>query len=83
MVLFASRLDEVNRTEHPVWVFDEILGRIDWSKWEAWFDLTRGQPPIHPRGAGGCGVVWFFDADSVESCFRGGVTGAARFSVAG
>jgi transposase len=23
--------------------------RLDWSKWEADYDLTRGQPPIHPR----------------------------------
>ena len=28
---------------------DEILARIDWSPWEAGYDLTRGQPPIHPR----------------------------------
>lgn len=49
MVLFASRLDEVIAPEHPVRVLDQILSRIDWSAWEAGYDLTRGQPPIHPR----------------------------------
>ena len=48
-VLFASRLDEVIGVEHPVRFLNEILSRIDWSKWEAGYDLTRGQPPIHPR----------------------------------
>ena len=49
MVLFATRLDEVIGAEHPVRVLEEILSRIDWSPWEAGYDLTRGQPPIHPR----------------------------------
>jgi len=49
MVLFASRLDEVIAPEHPVRVLDLILSRIDWSAWEAGYDLNRGQPPIHPR----------------------------------
>ena len=30
-------------------MLDEILARIDWSPWEAGYDRTRGQPPIHPR----------------------------------
>lgn len=49
MVLFASRLDEVIGAGHPVRMLDEILSRIDWSAWEAGYDLTKGQPPIHPR----------------------------------
>jgi transposase len=49
MVLFTTRLDEVLAVDHPVRFLDEILGRIDWSPWEAGYDLTRGQPPIHPR----------------------------------
>ena len=49
MVLFAERLDEVVAIEHPVRLVDDILSRLDWSKWEAKYDLTRGQPPIHPR----------------------------------
>ena len=49
MVLFASRLDEVLAADHPVRMLDEILSRLDWSAWEAGYDLTRGQPPIHPR----------------------------------
>ena len=49
MVLFAERLDEVLAVDHPVRFLDEILSRIDWSPWEVGYDLTRGQPPIHPR----------------------------------
>lgn len=49
MVLFAERLDEVLAADHPVRMLDEILSRIDWSVWEAGYDLKRGQPPIHPR----------------------------------
>ena len=49
MVLFATRLDEVLEAAHPVRMLDEILARLDWSEWEAGYDLTRGQPPIHPR----------------------------------
>ncbi len=49
MVLFATRLDEVLAAEHPVRMLEEILSRIDWTPWEAGYDLTRGQPPIHPR----------------------------------
>ena len=49
MVLFTTRLDEVIGAEHPVRMLEEILSRIDWSPWEAGYDLTRGQPPIHPR----------------------------------
>ena len=49
MVLFATRLDEVLAVDHPVRMLEEILSRIDWSPWEAGYDLTRGQPPIHPR----------------------------------
>ena len=49
MVLFTTRLDEVLAVDHPVRMLEEILSRIDWSPWEAGYDLTRGQPPIHPR----------------------------------
>jgi len=49
LVLFPSRLDEAIGQDHQVRLLDEILGRLDWSKWEAAYDLRRGQPPIHPR----------------------------------
>jgi transposase len=49
MVLFPSRLDDAIGPQHNVRLLDEILGRLDWSKWESGYDLTRGQPPIHPR----------------------------------
>lgn len=49
LVMFPKRLDEAIEPGHVVRLLDEILSRIDWSGWEAEYDLTRGQPPIHPR----------------------------------
>jgi len=49
LVLFPSRLDEAIGQDHQVRLLDDILGRLDWSKWEAAYDLGRGQPPIHPK----------------------------------
>ena len=49
MVLFPRRLDEAVGADHLVRLFDDILTRLDWTIWEADYDLKRGQPPIHPR----------------------------------
>ena len=49
MVLFPSRLDDAIGQDHVVRLVDDILRRLDWSKWEADYHLKRGQPPIHPR----------------------------------
>lgn len=49
MVLFPSRLDDAIGQDHQVRLLDDILCRLDWSKWEAAYDLRRGQPPIRPR----------------------------------
>lgn len=49
LVLFPTRLDEAVGPDHRVRLLDDILGRLDWSKWEAAYDLRRGQPPFHPR----------------------------------
>jgi transposase len=49
IVLFPTRLDEAIGPDHVVRLFDTILSRLDWSRWEADYDLRRGQPPIHPR----------------------------------
>lgn len=49
LVLFPERLDQAIPADHSVRLLDEILGRIDWTAWELAYDLTRGQPPIHPR----------------------------------
>lgn len=48
-VLFPQRLDEAIGPGHTVRLLDDILARIDWSAWEAQYELRRGQPPIHPR----------------------------------
>jgi len=55
LVLFAARLDEVLGAVQPVRLPDEILGRVDWSLWEAQHHGGRGQPPIPPRVPAG---VW-------------------------
>jgi transposase len=48
-VLFGPTLDSTIREDDPVRLFDEVLAGLDWSSWEAEYDGTRGQPPIHPR----------------------------------
>lgn len=47
--LFAPTLDAMIGDDDPVRLFDEVLGGIDWTEWEAEYDGSRGQPPIHPR----------------------------------
>jgi transposase len=49
LMLFPERLDQVIPADHAVRLLDEILQRIDWKPWESSYDLTCGQPPIHPR----------------------------------
>jgi transposase len=49
MVLFAKRLDDVIPPLHSVRMLDELLGRIDWSSWEAKYHERLGQPAIPPR----------------------------------
>lgn len=49
MALFAPTLDAMISPDDPVRLFDEVLGGLDWSAWEAEYDGKRGQPPIHPR----------------------------------
>lgn len=57
LVMFPARLDEAVPAEHPVRRLNEILSRVDWSHWEQRYDLTRGQPPLHPRVLAG---VWLY-----------------------
>ena len=49
MVLFAERLDDAIPQSHIVRLLDEILSKLDWSKWEAKYHQRLGQPAIHPR----------------------------------
>lgn len=49
MALFAPTLDATISPDDPVRLFDEVLEGLDWSAWEAEYNGTRGQPPIHPR----------------------------------
>lgn len=48
IVLFAETLEDRISEDHPVRLLDEILGRMDWSPWEAGYHGSFGQPPIHP-----------------------------------
>jgi len=52
--LFAPTLDDMIDPDDPVRLFDEVLAGRDWSDWEAEYDLSRGQPPIHPRHVAAC-----------------------------
>ena len=49
MVLFSRRLDDAVEPDHNVRLLDAILGRIDWTPWEARYHGRLGQPPIPPR----------------------------------
>jgi transposase len=49
ITLFSPTLDSMIAADHPVRIFDEILGTIDWSPWESQYVQVLGQPPIHPR----------------------------------
>jgi len=53
LVLFPERLDQAVPAGHAVRLLDEILGRIDWTIWEQAYNLSHGQPPIHPRVVAG------------------------------
>ena len=48
IALFAETLEERIPEDHPVRLLDEFLGRMDWSLWEAEYNGSFGQPPIHP-----------------------------------
>src|SRR5665213_1764815 len=49
ITLFAPTLDDSLVNEHPVRLFDEVLGGIDFCDWESMYVRMAGQPPIHPR----------------------------------
>ncbi|HEY1964651.1 MAG TPA: IS1182 family transposase [Acidobacteriaceae bacterium] len=49
LVLFSQLLDDSLPREHSVRLLDEILSRLDWSRWEAKYHAQLGQPAIHPR----------------------------------
>src|SRR5690348_4575167 len=53
MVVFSHRLDDALPKDHPVRPVDGILGRLDWTAWEACYHGQLGQPPIHPRVVAG------------------------------
>lgn len=49
VTLFRPTLEESIAMDHPVRLYDEILGRCQWAAWENQYCLLAGQPPIHPR----------------------------------
>ena len=54
VALFSPTLDATIDGDHPVRLFDEVLGGIDFLEWEARYLRGVGQPPIHPRTMAGC-----------------------------
>ncbi len=48
LVLIPTALEEMIPADHPVRLIDEILDGLNWSKWEAAYHGSHGQPPIHP-----------------------------------
>jgi transposase len=57
IVLFSPTLDDTLPADHPVRLFEEILGSIDFSAWESMYVRVAGQPPIHPRAVAG-GILY-------------------------
>lgn len=49
IVLFPEKLDQIIPQDHSVRMLDDILSRLDWSKWEQTYNRRIGQPPIHPK----------------------------------
>jgi transposase len=49
LVLIPTALEELIPEGHPVRLVDEILDRLDWKEWEASYNGSFGQPPIHPK----------------------------------
>jgi len=49
ILLFSPTLNATIDGDHPVRLFDDILGSMDWASWEARYNGKRGQPPVHPR----------------------------------
>ena len=50
LVLFPQRLDDVLPGDHPVRLFDDLMGQVDWSRWEAeYHNTTVGRPALRPR----------------------------------
>lgn len=52
-VLFCPTLNAAISPDHTVRLFEQMLASLNWSAWEARYDLRRGQPPIHPRVVAG------------------------------
>lgn len=46
--LFSPSLDEMIASDHKIRSFETLLNSLNWESWEREYNLTRGQPPIHP-----------------------------------
>jgi transposase len=53
LVLFPERLDRAVDVARDVRLVDKTLQSVDFSEWESRCELTKGQPPIHPRAVAG------------------------------
>lgn len=48
MVLISTTLGDCVPEDHPVRVFHDVLGSVDWSSWEQHYCQVAGQPAIPP-----------------------------------
>jgi len=49
IVFFAPTLEEAISEDHSVRLFDEVIGKLDFTEWEQSYERVDGRPPIHPR----------------------------------
>ena len=49
LVLFPKKPDQIVPLDHSVRIIDDILCRLDRSRWEQAYNRRIGQPPIHPK----------------------------------
>ena len=61
LVLFADTLEQRIPEDHPVRILDEILSRMDWTKWEAEYNLRHS---IDFIGSSGESVGRFREVDA-------------------
>jgi transposase len=47
--MYSRKLDDAIPADHIVRFVDQVLDEVDWTKWEATYHLSVGQPAIHPR----------------------------------
>jgi len=66
--LFSRKLDDAIPRNHLVRFVDLVLAEIDWTKWEATYHVSLGQPAIPPRIL--AGVIVYGLMEGVRSSYK-------------